>query len=768
MKRSIFILGTFALSIVINSLFLVDVETEIKVPIEEVSEVLATEIMEVSKEDLSKPAKVAVLEYHNFDEEDGRWTRSPESFYNDLLWLYNNDYRPVTVEQFLKMEFPIQEGKKPILLTFDDASEGQFRMLEDGSIDPNCAIGVMNKFVEDYPDFGTASTFFVLPYSFGQAEYIDEKLKYLVNSGREIGSHTFGHEDLDVVDAQTIQWTLAEVENYVEEQLGEDHPLKALAYPFGHYPDGDLFDLIKEGEDEGRTYQIDAAFLVGAHPTLMPDNEDFEPYLIPRIQVIDEEWERWFNRAPGETDKSDEAPNFRPYVVNASTAIEAVSEEFTEEVLEDEELPPEPQFPYQTCKPTNVQRPSFGRIAWRSIEYKLSKIQVNMVPDSLELRGGTFYYTVPEEGGSISEMFFPYSSHYRTTQFREALLAANPESDFEPGDEVIVPDIPRLLIKHAIDIDEPWGIYLTGYYAVSNEGKRLADAMKERGGRMLVFDVKEIDGYVFYPSEVPLVAETGADNHTVIPDLDNYVRYWHDQGIYLAARIVIFKDINLARNRPDLAIQRVGGGLWSNREGSVWVDPSNEETQEYILALVEELAKAGVDEIQFDYIRFPTLGSVNETRYNFDEAGTEKYEIIRDFIVKVHDRLAPYESKLSLDVYGVIVWNNGYDARSTGQRMECLGQYIDVVYPMVYPSHFGPGFAGFDKPGDNPYYFVDESIRLFQEYLEGTDTEIRPWIQAFAWGVSDYGQWYIDDQIRATNDRGVKGYALWNASNNYF
>ncbi|MBD3156478.1 polysaccharide deacetylase family protein [Candidatus Peregrinibacteria bacterium] len=786
MKRSLFILGLFTLCVVINSFFLIHPSANTPASLVESDQPVYQESIyddEQYEEYDGRAEKIAVLEYHNFGEEDGRWTRSPESFYNDLLWLYNNDYRPVTVEQFLNMKFPIEEGKKPILLTFDDASEGQFRILEDGTIDPDCAVGVMNRFIEERPDFGSAGTFFVLPYSFGQAEYIDDKLQYLVSSGREIGSHTFGHEDLDKVDAQTIQWTLAEAQRYVNNQLDLDEPyeMRALAYPLGNYPDGELLKLIESGEDEGYTYEIDAAFLVGSHPAFMPNHEDFDPYMIPRIQVINEEWDRWFNRAPGEIEKSDEDPAFRPYVAHAQSVVEpeevdvameipVEADDATEGEIVDEEGEEEvvPEFPYQTCKPTTVQRASFGSQFWKAIAYKLTKVQVNMVPDSLVLRDGKFYYTIPKEGGSVSKMFLPYSNHYRTSKFREALLAANPDSDFEPGDEVMVPDIPRLLIKHSVPANQPWGIYLTGYYAVSDEGNRLAEAMQKRGGKMLVFDVKEIDGKVFYPSEVPMVSETGADSHVIIPDLENYVRYWHDQGIYLAARIVIFKDINLARSRPDLAIQHVHGGPWSNREGVMWVDPSNEETQEYILGLTEELAQAGVDEIQFDYIRFPTLGPVNETRYNFDEANTEKYEVIRDFIVKVHDRIRPYESKLSLDVYGVIAWNDGYDARSTGQRMECLGPYIDVVYPMVYPSHFGPGFAGFDKPGDHPYYFVDESIRLFQELLVETDTEIRPWIQAFAWGVSDYGWWYVEEQIKAANDRGVKGYALWNASNRYF
>lgn len=754
------------------------VEKEITLPPSEHVE------QQIVEEESSEPPRVPVLEYHNFGEEEGRWTRTPENFYNDLLWLYNNDYRPVTVAQFLKMEFPMEQGKKPFIMTFDDASEGQFRYLEDGTIDPNSAVGVMNRFTQEHPDFGTSATFFVLPYSFGQSETIDEKLKYLVQTGREIGNHTFGHEDLSDLNAETIQQALAKNEMYVQEQLGEPYEVRALAYPLGHYPDGDLFDYIKSGESEGHKYTIDAAFLVGSNPSLLPDNPDFDPYSIPRIQAFDDEWERWFNKAPGETDKSEEAPNFRPYRVAYAIEMQKIpdlegtleqeviaspEDAPTSEGAEPEVTEPEaPKYPYETCKPSDYELSPNGKVFWAWAKNKSKMIQINPVPSELSKRDGKYYYTITGEEESIAAKFLSYSRHYRTSEFKDAILAANPESSFEAEEEIVIPDIPLFLVNRPVNIKHPWGIYLTGYYSVSDEGQRLIQELKNRGGSLVVFDVKEIDGFVFYPSKVPMVAQTGADSHVVIPDLANYVRYWHEKNVYLAARVVIFKDINLARSRPDLAIKDQNGGLWQNSEGSVWVDPSQPETQQYILDLVEEIAQSGVDEIQFDYIRFPTLGPVESTKYNFDEENIEKYEIIRNFIARTHDRLRPYGTKLSLDVYGVIAWNDGYDSRSTGQRMECLGPYIDVVYPMVYPSHFGPGFAGYDNPGDYPYYFVAESIRLFRYYLEGTDTVIRPWLQAFSWRVSNYGWWYVDEQVKAAHDEGVDEYALWNAGNRYF
>ena len=687
--------------------------------------------------DPENPLRIPILEYHNFGEVDSRWTRSPDTFYNDLLWLYNNDFRPISIDEFMNMDFTrLEAGKLPFILTFDDSSMGQFRYLSDETIDPRSAIAMLDKFTQDYTDFGPQATFFVLPGGFGQPGRFERKIEYLRDTGREVASHTYYHDNLSEISAEDIRKTLQKAEDYVGFEMS------SLAYPNGLFPDG---------EEEMAVVDefVDSAFLVGARSSLMPDNEDFDAMMIPRIQAIDEEWIRHFDRQPGETERSQNPLKFTPFVAG----VEYVDEQ---------------PFPFEECEPFEfTPANSGGKTLWKYIEYKWSKFQVNK-PKDLEFKNEKFYYKITGEEDGLAEKFLSNSRHYRTKDFKTAIIEANPDSNFEKDEEVVIPDIPLFFVKQKIDAKQPWGVYLTAYSATSDEGPRIIDQLKEQGGQLIIFDVKEIDGHVYFETDAPLAHESGAQDRILYSDLDNYVRYWHEQGIYLAARIVIFKDINLASNRPDLAIQSTAGGPWANREGVVWLDPSNEETQDYILELVEELAMAGVDEIQFDYIRFPTLGPVNQTDYNFDEANMEKYEVIRNFIVRVNDRLKPYESKLSLDVYGVIVWNNEYDSKSTGQKMACLGPYIDVVYPMVYPSHFGPGFGGHANPGDAPYYFVAESLELFNKYLEGTNTEVRPWLQAFAWRVNNYGQWYVDEQVKATNDQGWKGYALWNAGNNYF
>jgi len=757
MKRQIFLLSILILSMIGNS-FMVSfsVKEEAKQ-----AQILAEEqrleeqklLAEKIKLEAQTPGvvfKIPVLEYHNFGEEESRWTRSYSNFYNDFLWLYNNDYRPITVQQFIKMDFKMDLGKKPFLMTFDDASGSQFRYLEDGTIDPNSAVAIMDKFIIEHPDFGTSATFFALPYSFGQADSIQKKLKYLVETGREIGGHTFGHETLDELDDIGIQKTLAEHEIYIQEQLESDYKIQSLAYPLGVYPDGELFEYIKKGIYDGHAYEINAAFLVGSEPSLLPTDANFDAYKIPRIQTIEDQWIMWFNREPGEVEKTDKKPNFSPYIVGVEAAVE------------------EPKYPYESCKPVDFTPKSKFNSFWKSLNNKMKISEKNPIPEELVEKDGEYFYTIKDGDNSLAEKFLSYSSHYRVSDFKTAIVNANPNKDFIAGDEVVIPDVPKFNVNIPALQNNLWGIYLTGYYAVSDEGMRLVDELKKRGGRLVIFDVKEIDGDIYYPSNVPMVKAIGAGSQITIPDLDNYVRAMHAKGVYLAARMVIFKDITLANARPDLAIHDQSGNVWDSPEGLAWLDPSNVETQNYIMDLAEEVAKSGVDEIQFDYIRFPTQGDVNSTKYNFDEASIEKYEIIRNFIARVKDRIAPYGTKLSMDVFGVIVWNNAYDSQFTGQRMECLGPYIDVVYPMIYPSHFGPGFAGYDNPGDYPYYFVSESVKLFQQYLAGTNVKIRPWLQAFAWRVDNYGWWYVDEQVKAAHDTGVDEYALWNAGNVYF
>lgn len=269
--------------------------------------------------------RVPVLEYHRFGPVEGRWTRTYENFRKDLEWLYNNDYVLVNASDFASGELNVPAGKKPAILTFDDSSEGQFRYLRnpDGTVmrdaqgqpvlDPDCAVAILDAFYSEHPDFGRAATFYVLPGAFGIPAEASEKLKYLVATGREIGSHTFHHVNLGKMQPAQIRENLAKAQAEVARELGTSFEFQTLALPFGIFPKSDEgFQAVIKGAFEDQNYHHRAVMLVGADPAPSPFDKRYNSAKVPRIQAIDDEWLRHFARKPGATSRNEE--RFRPYV----------------------------------------------------------------------------------------------------------------------------------------------------------------------------------------------------------------------------------------------------------------------------------------------------------------------------------------------------------------------------------------------------------------------------------------------------------------------
>ena len=187
--------------------------------------------------------------------------------------------------------------------------------------------------------------------------------------------------------------------------------------------------------------------------------------------------------------------------------------------------------------------------------------------------------------------------------------------------------------------------------------------------------------------------------------------------------------------------------------------------QDYNLQLAIELAEKGVDEIQFDYIRFPTAGDFRDAQFAYSSGVKPNETYIEQYLERAYKEISARNVNFSIDVFGIVAWGHEGDIKKTGQRIELLAKYCDVISPMLYPSHFNDNFDGYAKPGDAPYYFINTGCRKFQE--QAGKTPIRPWLQAFGWRVSNYNQAYISEQIRASNDAAACGYLFWNAGNNY-
>ena len=315
---------------------------------------------------------------------------------------------------------------------------------------------------------------------------------------------------------------------------------------------------------------------------------------------------------------------------------------------------------------------------------------------------------------------------------------------------------------------EARGIYVNRYTMASHRIKRLIDELVAVGGNTVILDGKDMSGNLSYPSRVNLAEEIGADSRPVTRDLAKMIHYLHERGIHVGVRLVLFYDQLLAEQKPDLALRDgVTGNLLLENGISAWVDPSHPLVQDYNLAIAKELAEMGVDEIQFDYIRFPTQENVQYGEVGPSEETVPRYKIISDFLARARRELATHQVLLSIDVFGIVAWGRSKDVEMTGQKIEELASNCDVISPMIYPSHFHNPFRGIVDPGERPYLLVSETCRRFSRLLKDSRATLRPWIQAFPLGTDHFDEGYVFEQLKALDESQARGWLLWSAGNKY-
>ncbi len=236
--------------------------------------------------------KIMILEYHNFSDKEERWTRSYENFKNDLGTLYKEGYRLVNIDDIIKDNINVTKGFKPVVLTFDDSSENQFR-LKDNKLDENSAVGIMHEFYKKHHDFGFTGTFYIIQPPFGKTGDWKEKLSVLKNLGFDIGNHTINHSDLSKIKPEKIPEVITKAIIEWKKALGNDFTTNSLALPFGVIPKSDLANkLIVEGNFNGIQYKNEMILLVGSGPSLSPYHINYNPERVPRIQVITKDFDK--------------------------------------------------------------------------------------------------------------------------------------------------------------------------------------------------------------------------------------------------------------------------------------------------------------------------------------------------------------------------------------------------------------------------------------------------------------------------------------------
>jgi hypothetical protein len=280
----------------------------------------------------------------------------------------------------------------------------------------------------------------------------------------------------------------------------------------------------------------------------------------------------------------------------------------------------------------------------------------------------------------------------------------------------------------------------------------------------VVIDVKGDLGKICYRSAVPLAAQIGAIKTVTVPDIGALLKTLHARGIYTIGRIVTFKDNMLGAARPALAVQR-NGKPFRDLERLIWCDPFLAEVRKYNVDLAVDAAKAGFDEIQFDYVRFPAEKGVEFSQPSTSES---RPKTILAFFKEAREALKPYNVFLAADVFGYICWNEG--DTGIGQDITMLAEAVDYLCPMLYPSGFMNGIPGYRNPLANPYQIVRLSLARARERTKIDPLRFRPWLQAFgdyAFDKRQFGRAEIQAQIGGAHTAESDGWMLWNSRNVY-
>ena len=320
------------------------------------------------------------------------------------------------------------------------------------------------------------------------------------------------------------------------------------------------------------------------------------------------------------------------------------------------------------------------------------------------------------------------------------------------------------------------GIYVSAH-SVALKGRldELIELAKKNNINAFVIDVKGDYGELTFPMSESINKYTkSANKNPIIKEIEPVIKKLKDNGIYTIARIVSFKDTIYAKENPDkIIVYKDGGKAFTNSDGLVWVSAYDKNLWEYNVTVAKEAAKAGFNEIQFDYVRFPASnGGKLDKVLNYRNADNmTKAEAIQKYLNYAKKELSPYNVYISADIYGQV--GSSSDDMSLGQFWEAVSSEVDYVSPMMYPSHYGKGVYGLDIPDANPYKTIYHSTKdsINRNNNISSPAIIRPWIQAFTatWikGHIHYGSKEVKEQIKAMKDLGVDEYILWNATNRY-
>lgn len=378
-------------------------------------------------------------------------------------------------------------------------------------------------------------------------------------------------------------------------------------------------------------------------------------------------------------------------------------------------------------------------------------------------------------------MMTPFEASAETKAFSKDFTSK--EFGFNSIEETLISSSKLFVYDSGLTFNYPdavRGVYVTGHSAGGSRFNQLVELMDNTELNAMVIDIKDDFGNLTYKPKEDSPLFKYEIGKPYIKDLRGILEVMEKKEIYPIARVVVFKDTELAERKPELSFVE-NGSVWKNGRGEAFVNPFMQEVWDYNVEVAIEAAKMGFKEVQFDYVRFPEGFEKRDTTLAYGKGKYEASELdstqrrvsaVTDFVAYAREKLKPYGVQVSVDIFGYSATLP--EAPGIGQNFSKISENVDVISSMIYPSHW-TSYFGIAKPDLEPY-------RLVQEYAKVENAKLgelknppvsRPWLQDFTASYLGkgnylvYGKAEVEAQIKALNEAGINEFLLWNAGNKY-